>query len=185
MSNILPDKKAQIIQAHAGLIHRVAVACQNRALMPDLEQILKVTEENGWTELVQRIRQILAGRRDAALLAGLDEEDGTIVEAILRGIQDPATLPDPTAKPDPALAAPGLAGMIHAAAKGNTQALQVLAGMAEQMSRAGGDMTRLAAAIRPLLNGERDPEKLGKGMGRQGESLLLSILQELAKLEAH
>lgn len=185
MNSILPERKEQIIQAHAGLIHRVAVACQNPTLVPDLEQILKVTEENGWTDLVQRLRQILDGRRDAALLAGLDEEDGVIVEAVLRGVQDPGTLPDPHAKPDPALAAPGLAGMIHAAAKGNTQALQLLAGMAEQMSHAGGDMTRLAAVIRPLLNGERDPERLCRGMGKQGESLLLSILQELAKLEAH
>lgn len=180
----LSDTRQQIIQAHAGLIHRVVVACHNPALARDLEHVLKVTESNGWTDLVERIRKVLAGQRDAALLAGLDDEDSTILEAILRGLQDPDTLPDPNAKPDPALAAPGLANMIHAA-KHNTQALQLLAGMSEQMSKAGGDMTRLAAVMRRLVNGERNPEKLATGMGAQGEQLLLSILSELAKLEQH
>ncbi|MEW5791897.1 MAG: hypothetical protein AB1790_10550 [Pseudomonadota bacterium] len=181
----LPDKTQQIVQAHAALIHRVVLACHNRAQVPDLDQVLKIAADNGWTELVAAIRLILAGRRDPGVLTGLDEEDGVVAQAILRGLQDPSTLPDPNVKPDPTLAAPGLAAMIHQSGRGNTQVLQILAGMAEQMSRAGGDMARLAAAIRPLVNGERDPEKLCKGMGVQGEGLVLSILAELGKLETH
>jgi len=75
--------------------------------------------------------------------------------------------------------------MIDAAGRGDTQALQLLANMAQMMSKAGGDMTRLAGAIRPMLNGERDPERLCKGMSSKGEQLVLGILAELARLAAH
>ena len=90
-------------------------------------------------------------------------EIGDRAEAILRGLQDPATLPDPEHKADPTLAAPGLAHMIHAAGRGNVQALTLVSQMAEQMSRAGGDMARIAGAIRPMINGERDPDARLRG----------------------
>jgi hypothetical protein len=73
--------------------------------------------------------------------------------------------------------------LIQAASAGDIRALQTVAAMAEQMSQAGGDMSRLAAAIRPLVSGERDPEKLSKGMSAQGESLMRSLLDELARLQ--
>jgi hypothetical protein len=57
--------------------------------------------------------------------------------------------------------------------------------MGEQMLSAGGDMARLSATFRPLIDGERDADKLSRGMGPQGRSLLLSIIEELAKLDAH
>lgn len=178
----LPDTEQQILQAHAGLIRRVVAAAHNRDLLPQLEPVLRASLDNGWTGLVSAIRRILSGRRDETLLAGLDAEDRVIVTAVLRGLRDPATLPEPRAEADPTVAAPGLAAMIHAAGNGNTQALQVVADMAEQMSRVGGDMARLAAVIRPLVNGERDPEQLCHGMGAQGQGLVLSILEELGRL---
>ncbi len=153
--------------------------------MRELEPILRASAANGWTDLVTAIRRVLSGSREQRILQGLDEEDRTIVEAILRGLQDPRSLPRPDAAPDPGLAAPGLAAMIHAASRGDTRALQFVAGMAEQMSRAGGDMARLAAAVRPLINGERDPGELCRGMSAQGESLVMSILAELAQLQVH
>ena len=57
--------------------------------------------------------------------------------------------------------------------------------MAEQMSTVGGQMARLAGVIRPMIQGERDPDKLTQGMDSQGERLVLDILSELGKLEAH
>jgi hypothetical protein len=39
--------------------------------------------------------------------------------------------------------------------------------------------------MRRLVDGERNAELLCKGMGAQGESLVLSLLEELGKLEAH
>ena len=53
--------------------------------------------------------------------------------------------------------------------------------MAEQMSGAGGDMARLAAIMRRLVNGERDADLLTRGMEAQGKGLVMSILKELEK----
>jgi len=68
-----------------------------------------------------------------------------VADAILHGIQDPSTLPDPTKRQDAAMAAPGLAHMIHAARTGNPQALAPIGHMAEQMSTVGGQMAKLEA----------------------------------------
>ena len=118
MKNV-PEKNKQVIQVHAQLIVAVVQSLHNTSMLPQLQQALKASEENGWKNLVAAIRKILQGNRDASLLKGLDEEDGFIVEAILRGIQNPSTLPDPQQQQDPTLAAPMLAQMIHAAARGD------------------------------------------------------------------
>lgn len=181
----LPEKSQQIVHAHAGLIHRVVIACQNRAIVPDLDDILKQAADNGWTDLVAAIRRILAGQREAGAFRHLDEEDFTIVESILLGIQNPATLPDLAQEFDANMAAPGLASLIHAARGGSLEALQLIANMAQQMLQAGGDMARLAGIIRPLVTGERDADKLTQGMGEKGQQLVLGILRELARVEGH
>lgn len=185
MSKSSAEQKQQIVQFHAVFIHNVVMACLNRELQPQLEQMLQMSSSQGWDTLVSAIRQIVKGRRDFSVMSGLDDEDAAIVEAILLGIQDPATLPDPDAKPDPALAAPGLADMIDAAGKGRPEALHMLANMAEQMVRAGGDMARLGAAMGKLVNGERDADKLTQGMNAQGQELVYSILTELGKRAIH
>jgi hypothetical protein len=169
---------------HAQFINQVVTIGQQADRQKDFEELLTMAEQSGWTELTVCIRKIFQqGRRDMELLNPLDEEDRVIAEAILRGLQDPSTLPDPNVKLDPTMAAPGLAGMIHAAATGDAQALQIIAEMAEQMSKAGGGMTQLAAVIRPLLNGEREAEKLCKGMNSRTEQMVLGILDELRQLE--
>jgi hypothetical protein len=185
MSQLLSDQKKQIVQFHAALIHNVVMACLHRDLLPQLEPILQTSAQNGWESLVVVIRQVLNGKRDASVLSGLDEEDSAIIEAILFGIQDPSTLPDPEAKPDPTLAAPGLAGIINAAGRGDVAALHMLANMSEQMVRAGGDMAKLGGAMRKFVDGERDADKLTKGMSVQGQELVYSILTELGKLASH
>jgi len=177
-------REEQIIQAHAAFICQVVQCASSPDARPQFEALMQTAEHNGWQALAAALRQVAGGLRDLSLLAGLDAEDRTIAAAILRGLQDPATLPDPDRKPDPALAAPGLAGMIHAAATGNVQALALLGQMAQQMSRAGGDMTRIAGALRPMLNGERNPEVLGRNLDVRGQQLLHNILEELAQLES-
>ena len=185
MSKLLFEQKQQIVQFHAALIHNVVMACLNRELLPQLEPILQTSAQNGWDSLVAVIRQVINGKRDVSVLVGLDDEDGAIVEAILCGIQDPSSLPDPDAKPDPTLAAPGLASIINAAGRGDAAALHMLANMSEQMVRAGGDMAKLGGMMRKLVGGERDADKLAKGMSVQGQELVYSILTELGKLASH
>ena len=181
----LPERAQQIVQSHAKLIHAVVHACQNRDSAGELEPLLEVAAANGWTDLVAAIRRILGGDRNVSMLQGLDEEDSTIVEAILRGLQDPNTLPDLSQTADPGMAAPGLAYMIHSASTGDTNALQMVATMAEQMSQAGGDMGRLGAAISRIMQGETDPEQLCEGMDTRGEKLVLDIIAELNRLRTH
>jgi len=175
----------QILQAHAAFICQVVEFTRDSEARAQFEQLMQSAEQNGWQALVAALRRIAGGERNLLALSGLDEEDRVIAEAVLRGLHDPSTLPDPNKKPDAALAAPGLAGMIHAAATGNVQALALIGQMAEQMSRAGGDMARIAGAIRPMINGERDPEVLGRNMDTRGRQLLLNILEELGKLDLH
>lgn len=57
------------------------------------DAVLAKRETNGWTALVNAIRQLLAGERDAdALCAPLDLEDAVIVETILAALADPTVL---------------------------------------------------------------------------------------------
>lgn len=180
-----PDLKEQILQSHAGLIHRVVMHCNNPGSVPDLEQVLQQAEDNDWTQLVATIRNIMSGNREETLLAGLDNEDRTIIESILNGLRDPATLPALETRIDSNTAAPGIAGLVHAARKGNLQALQIVSNMAKQMLAAGGDMGILSGRIRPLIEGERDPDKLTDKMSNKGQKLMLDIIEELIKLEAN
>jgi len=175
----------QIIATHATLIIAIVQAAQSGVISPELEQGLQITAKNGWTQLVERIRNIIEGKRDSSVSEGLDDEDRTIINAILLGLQDPSTLPDPATKIDATMAAPGMAAMIHASRSGQPQALQTLATMTEQMTAASGDMARLGGIMKRMVDGERDADKLGRGMSAQGQSLLNSILEELGKLEAH
>lgn len=181
----LPDKTQQIVLAHAGLIRAVVIACQNLDRRRELEPLLQAAQQNGWVKLVAAIRRVLGGGRDPAVFGELDEEDRIILEAILRGLQDPASLPNPDSRPDPALAAPGLATIIHAAANGDMAAMQLLGDMSTQMLNAGGDMARLSAILRRLVDNERDPDLLCRGMTPRGTQLVLSLLEELAHLRAH
>lgn len=183
--NKTPDTREQIVQSHAGLIHRVVMHCNNPGSIPDIEQVLQQAEHNDWTQLVTTIRSIMAGNREESILLGLDEEDRIIVESILRGLQNPGTLPELQADFDSDMAAPGIAGLIHASRSGNAQALQIIGNMAKQMLQAGGDMGILAGRIRPLVEGERDTDKLSENMSEKGQQLMVKILEELLKLEAN
>jgi hypothetical protein len=46
-------------------------------------------------------------------------------------------------------------------------------------------MSHVAAVIRPMINGERDPDRLCERMDTRGRQLVLKILDELGKLDLH
>lgn len=177
----LPDRDQQVIQTYAAFIHGVATACSQPQLMPQLQPMLAQAEQQGWGKLVAALRLVMAGRRDSGIYDELDDDDRIIVEAILRGIQDPATLPDPTQTVDPNAAAPGLAAMVQASANGDMAALTALANMAEQMVKAGGDMAKMGGSLRRLVNGERDVDLLTRGMSSKGRDLMAKLVAELTK----
>jgi hypothetical protein len=181
----IPSRDQQIIQAHAAFICQAVEFIQQPEARPRLEGLLTTAEQQGWQALATTVRRFAEGQRDLGRVHELDDEDRVIAEAILRGLQDPSSLPEPNKKADPTLAAPGLAQMISEAGRGNVQALTLVSQMAEQMSKVGGDMSRVAAVIRPMINGERDPEKLCAKMDTRGQQLVLQILDELGKRELH
>lgn len=175
----LLTKKKQIAQTHANLIILVVQATQNKHYLPQLKPVLDATEKNGWVDLAKIIKKIITGQRSLSLLRNLDEEDSAIIEAILLGIQNPATLPKRIKSADPNVAGSSIAQIIQQAASGNAQALSMLGNMTQQMSKAGGDMTQLAGIMKSLVDGERNPDILCKNMTAKGEALVLSILKEL------
>jgi hypothetical protein len=178
----LPSAVEQVLRVHAGFIHTVVNALRDRSQLPELMKQLDAAEQVGWARLVGALRHVINGRRDPSIKLGLDEEDGILLDAILRGLDNPATLPALDVQPDGSSAAPGLAALIDASARGDAQAMSVLANMAEQMMKAGGDMALLGGRMRRLVNGERDADQLVAGMGPLGRELLISLLDELAKL---
>ena len=180
-----PEKAEQILQTHASLVLAVVQTIHNPELKPQLDMVLQQSAQNGWQDLVNVINKILAGNRDQALLNGLDEEDAVIADSILRGLQDPVTLPKSEQTGDASKAAPMFAQLINEARRGDHNALSMLGNMAEQMSTAGGDMASFSAIIKDMIDGERDVDKLCTRMGAQGESLITQILSELAKLDTH
>ncbi len=179
------SREDQIVAAHSKLIVAVANACRDPSRRRELEPVLQTIQQYGEATLAHALRAILDGRRDEALLRDLEDDDRVIIDRVLMGLRNPDLLPDPEAKPDPAAAAPGLAGLIHKASHGEPGAVHVLGSMAEQMQAVGGDMARLGGLLRPLMQGERNADRLCQDMGALGESLVLSILTELARLERH
>lgn len=181
----LPERDQQIIQSHAPFIVSVVIACHKPDLVSEVEPVLKAAESMGQHALAGCVRKILAGARDTELARGLEQDDAVIVEAILRGLQDPNTLPDPNKPTDPAAAAPGLANMVREAAAGDPQALQMVAAMVEQMTSMGGSMARMGGSITKLVDGERDPDVLCVNMDANATTLMVKILDELGKLDVH
>lgn len=175
---------SQIRQVHATFIHAVVKACHHPDDRRQLDPVLAAARENGWTELTKAVESLLAGTRNETVLAGLDTEDRVIITAILEGLKNPESLPDPAQKTDPADAAPSLASIIRAA-RSDPKALNELARMAEQMSAVGGEMAELASLMRRLVDGERDLDQLTAHTSMKTKKLLQAVIDELSLLERH
>lgn len=179
------DRESQVLAVHATFIHTVVFALIDATKRPDLETHLNTALSNGWDELVTAIRQIMQGNTNPSMLATLDDEDKVIVIAILRGLQNPDSLPQIPQQTDPTVAAPSIATLIQGAGTGDTSALEVLGSMAGQMGNAGGSMAKTGASIKLMLDGERDADKLCEGMDENGRQLIESILKHLNQITLH
>ena len=181
----LPDRESQILSVHATFVHTVVFSLLDAAKRPELETHLNTAAQNGWDELVTAIRQIMQGNTSASILGPLDEEDKVIVVAILRGLQNPESLPNIPEQADPSAAAPGIAALIQGAGTGDVNALEMLGSMAGQMASAGGSMARMGTSLKLMLDGERDADKLSEGMDESGRVLIESILSDLSQETLH
>ena len=178
----LPPHHEQIITAHAKFIYTIVTTANNEGNKKEYEETIAVAEQSGWQALAKAIRLIVTGNHDLSLIQGLDEEDKVVAEAIMRGMQDPRTLPDPNKKPNPTLAAPGLATMIKMASS-DPQGLILIGNMADQMLKAGGSMGQLSSVLRPLIDGERDEDKLCAGKDEATQKLILDIVEQLKEMD--
>jgi hypothetical protein len=175
----------QIIQEHSELIHRVVMQCNSPGTVPDMELVLQQAEDNDWIKLVAAIRVLIMGNRDRAMLDELDGEDRIIVDAMLRGIEDPKTLPLLQADFESHMTAPGIAGLMRAAMGGHAQAQQILITMTNSLIQDGGELGAMAGRLRPMIEGERDVDKLCANLSEQGKKMIADILHELQIYEAH
>lgn len=176
--------KEEVLQAHASLIHRVVMHCNEPGSVPELAEILQQAEDSDWKQLVTTIRSIMGGKHDDSVLQGLDEEETIIISSILRGLEDAGTLPALQADFQSSLTTAGIANLIHASREGSAHSLNIIANLARQMLEIGGDFEILAGHIRPLIEGERDLVKLTENMTEKGQNMMEELLAELAKLEA-
>ena len=184
MADSTSINKEEILRDHSTLIHRVVMHCNEPGSIADLEQILQLAEENDWQKLVTTIRKIMSGNRERALLHDLDEEESIIIESILDGLEDPGTLPTVTADLNSALAAPGIASLIHASMQGSTESLGIISNLTQQMQDSGGFYSNIAEGIKSMIDGERDLAKLTADISEQEQKLLSEILAELTAIEA-
>lgn len=154
----LPEKIIQIASVHAPLIQTVVSACQNAQYLPLLEPELKKAEENGWVDLVKRIRKILQGQRKPNLLKGLDEEDAAIILAILVCVQNPDELKKLTrvTQQQGQYAPQALAGMIQAVWQNPVNKTLYVDAMLAQMQGVDQDIRYLARAIDKLCKKDFD-----------------------------
>lgn len=172
-----------IVQENADLIHLVIMSFYDPQFTPQLESVLVQAEGNGWTSLVAAIRKVTAGERNIGQFRDLDDEDRTIIAAILNSIADPAQLPELTYATDPVVVGVKIAGLVHAAAKGDGASRAELQAMTAKMAECGGDLSRIAAVMEVLVEGERDPQALYAVMDGPGMVLVDEILKELNRLE--
>jgi len=159
------------------------MCCNEPNSASDLEQALQLAEANDWQKLVATIRNIMSGNRGRTLLQNLDEEETIIIESILNGIDDPATLPAVTADLNSDMAASGIASLIHASMQGNTESANVIDSLTTQMSNTGSEYATIAVSIKKMIEGERNLEILIENISEQGHNLMTDILTELKTLE--
>jgi len=175
----LPEKIKQIALVHAQLINSVVMACQNKELLNFLEPELIKAEQNGWIELVKRIRKILNGNRKSKLLIGLDEEDAGIILAILVGLQNPSELPKLNQVNKAQYAPDAISKLIKAYQANDAQAKQLLDQMLTQMKSTDGDMQSMAIIIEKLSQKDMDIDLIKREMSEQGRKLVDDLLEQL------
>lgn len=81
--DIQSDKAQKILKENSDLIQLVVRSVQQLQYVPVLETNLTQAAANGWALLVDAIRKVTAGERDIEVFQNLDEEDRTIIMAIL------------------------------------------------------------------------------------------------------
>ncbi|MBA3581894.1 MAG: hypothetical protein H0W44_05500 [Gammaproteobacteria bacterium] len=175
-------KNRELVALHASLIHEVIAAITQPTKRPALYSGLDIATQNGWGALANAVRKILDGERSLDILDNMDHDDAVIVAAILRGIQDPNTLPSLDTAQDPAGAPSSLAQLIHTAGRGDANSERLLQQFMNDMM-VNDEMRKLSVALHHMRNGERHYQALSANMQPRTSELTRAILDELIKLD--
>ena len=180
----IPEKTIQIAMLHAPLITGVVGACQNKQFLTLLEPELVKAENNGWNELIKRIRKILSGDRKSNLLIGLDEEDAAIVLSILVGLQNPNELKKlndfKQTEKQGKLAPSTLSKLILSVHKDPSQKKLIVDPMLSQMNQVEGDMQSLSKIINKLCNKNFEIDNIKLNMTEEGRKIVEQILEDIS-----
>jgi hypothetical protein len=150
-----------------------------RALGRALERLARSAD---WTDLVAAIRRLLGGERgERSLGAGLDDIDTAILRRILDVIEGRAVLEPfdadhliaPVPQPLLSLGAE-LAAVIQAGERPPEEVERVLDDLAGTR-----DWADLAAALRRVLAGERDEQRLLDGLDDVDTAVVIAVLRRL------
>lgn len=183
MDNLSSDTK-KILQENADLIHLVILALSDSKFIPQLNANLEQAEKNGWTDLVASVRKIISGVRDIAEFPDLDNEDRTVINGILKGIEDPASLPAVENSVEPDKIGTTIANYVYETNAGNKDARNNLNILSAELISGPGDLKQIASVIGLLVQGERDKQVLCGNMGHTGIAIIESILEEMTRLES-
>jgi hypothetical protein len=136
----------------------------------------QLADSEDWSELVRVLRRVLAGDRDReSLTRGLDEIDTAILDRTLDAIADRLQIMPPVDPWSPIITA------VAAAARG-AQAIQPgLSQLLDQLAETS-DWSALAAVLRRILAGERDPDRLTEGLDALDATDAAIVEQVLTRL---
>jgi|GEM_PF-1396604 len=149
-------------------------------LLPQMEN-----EESGFANLAGLVRLFLAGEQDQTKLqaaaANLDDTDRAIIQLAIQTAQGQA---DPPPSPSSREAEPQeqvveqFISLLIAAAGGNEEAREQVQPVLDTMAE-DKNTRKLAARLEMLLEGERNPESLTRGLSENENALIRAILEKL------
>ena len=164
------------------LVALVAAAGGDPAAATAIDELLtSLADTADWATLADVLRRILAGERDPdQLLPGLDPIDTAIVTRALDALAGRITLtPPPAPEPDDQeQALTELAAAVATAAHGNQDAATEAAQYLDEMADTP-DWAALAAVLRRIIAGERDPTQLLPGLDPTDTAITQTVLAHL------
>ena len=144
--------------------------------------LASLAEHADWQQLVAVLRRIRSGERDAALASGLDPIDTAVVQRALAALSGTVRVDvdawrtgataNPHQEQGQQLAA--LAEATVAAARGDPDATNALQPLLEALA-AHRDWVALAAVLRRILAGERDPA-LRDGLDQPAATAVVTLV---------
>jgi tetratricopeptide (TPR) repeat protein len=196
---------AHEMRQHEPLVQAMVAACQGNErakgqLEPTLQHMENRDEVN--RRFAQAARRVLAGERDGdALTEGLDRKSAFLIRAILARLagempssaregeggtdqtSQVSEASDASSAPDPAAGIRAqwgpVVGAVVAACGGNANAAREVGRFIDEQLATQDDWRALAAALRRVLDGERNPEALLPGLDDADRLILGDVLRGL------